>query len=85
MAASNLLGSASTQASSPRDEPALPFSPRDEDVHLTRPEAGRYLRVSTATLERWATLGVGPEMRRAGRRVLYPLSGLRRFAGVTAA
>lgn len=70
MATSDLYGSVSK----------LPFSPQADDVHLTRPEAGQYLRVSIATLERWAMLGIGPETKRAGRRVLYPLSGLRRFA-----
>jgi excisionase family DNA binding protein len=60
----------------------------DQDVFLTREEAAKYLRVSIPTLERWASHGVGPPFHKLGGvrgRVLYPLLGLRAFAGRQAA
>jgi Helix-turn-helix domain len=57
----------------------------DEDVLLTRREAAAYLRRSVGTLELWAATGKGPACRKVGGKTLYPLSTLRRFAGVAAA
>ena len=54
----------------------------EADVLLTRAETAEYLRRSVPTLERWAAHGDGPPCRMVGGRALYPLIGLRRFAGV---
>lgn len=56
----------------------------ETDVLLTRAEAAEYLRRSVPTLERWAAGGEGPPCRMVGGRALYPLTGLRRFAGIEA-
>ena len=53
----------------------------EEDAMLTRREAATYLRRTVNTLERWTALGMGPPCRKVGGKVLYPLSGVRRFAG----
>lgn len=55
-----------------------------EDVLLTRREAAAYVRRSIPTLERWAAAGEGPPFHKVKGRPLYPLGGLRRFAGVEA-
>ncbi len=52
------------------------------DVLLTRLEAAQFLRSSVSTLERWARLGTGPVFRLVGRKALYSLTDLRRFADV---
>jgi hypothetical protein len=59
----------------------------EEDVFLTRKEAAEYLRRSIPTLERWASEGTGPPIRKLSPRgaVLYPLSGLRAFVAGKAA
>jgi len=57
----------------------------DQDRLFTRAEAASYLRRSVPTLERWASAGTGPDFRMVGGRALYPLTGLRRFAGVDVA
>jgi hypothetical protein len=57
----------------------------DQDVLLTRLEAGRFLRRSVPTMERWARDGSGPKFRMVGGRALYSLAELRRFAGIDAA
>ena len=64
-----------------RDSSPSPLRLGDGDVFLTRREAATFLRRSVPTLERWAAKGVGPPPRKVGGRVLYPLLGLRSFAG----
>ena len=53
------------------------------DILLTRREAAEYLRSSIPTLERWAGLGAGPPFRVIGKKALYTLADLRRFAGTS--
>ena len=43
---------------------------------LTTEEAGRYLRLSPRTLERYRVTGEGPRYLKIGRRVLYRKSDL---------
>ncbi|APD18258.1 helix-turn-helix DNA binding protein [Mycobacterium phage Hammy] len=50
-----------------------------EPVFLTRPEAAEFLRLSTAEVDRLRAIGALIP-RRYGRRVLFPLDELRRFA-----
>ena len=57
----------------------LPFTPQDDDVLLTRPEAAQYLRVHVSTLEKWAMRGEGPPYILVGKGARYPLGWLRRF------
>lgn len=39
--------------------------------YITTPELAVYLRVSAATLDRWAGLGIGPKFIKPGRDRLY--------------
>jgi hypothetical protein len=56
------------------DAPALPLP-----EFLTAREASELLRMSTDTLERLRANGGGPPWKRIGRRVLYPVAGLREY------
>lgn len=68
----------------PSDSPASKYV-GEGDVLLTRAEAAELLRLNRQTLERWAREGSGPKCTLVGRRALYPLAELRRFAGLDSA
>jgi hypothetical protein len=53
--------------------------------YLTRPEAAEYLTargliVSKSTLQKWATIGGGPQYRRFGNRAVYVAADLDAWA-----
>lgn len=61
----------------PANDTPAPASPPEL---LTAREAAKYLRLSVDTLERLRQRpGDGPPFKRVGRRVLYPLAGLRDY------
>jgi predicted DNA-binding transcriptional regulator AlpA len=66
-----------TGTTSPENAPSMSSQLGGADTLLTRREVAEYLRVSVATLERWARLGVGPRPHRIGpNTVRYRLSTL---------
>lgn len=48
-------------------------------VNLLTEEVARRLRVGARTLERWRYLGLGPNYRRVGGRVIYPISEIEKY------
>jgi len=50
------------------------------DSNLTEVEAAKWLRVKPQTLSQWRHESRGPEYRKHGGRVVYPLSGLKAFS-----
>lgn len=64
-------------AAPPANDAPAPATPPE---YLTTREAADLLRMSTDTLERLRTRpGEGPPWKRVGRRVLYPVAGLRQY------
>lgn len=61
-------------------EPARTASSR----YLTNEEAAAFLRLSPRTLEKHRVLGGGPRFRKFGRRVLYAIEDLERWADARA-
>lgn len=52
--------------------------------YLTNEEAAAFLRLSPRTLEKHRVLGGGPRFRKFGRRVLYAIEDLERWANARA-
>jgi hypothetical protein len=48
--------------------------------YLTNDEAAVFLKLSPRTLEKQRVLGTGPRFRKFGRRVVYAISDLERWA-----
>lgn len=55
-------------------------SARTTSRYLTNAEAAAFLRLSPRTLEKHRVLGGGPRFRKFGRRVLYAIDDLERWA-----
>ncbi len=53
---------------------------RTTSRYLTNEEAAQFLRLSPRTLEKHRVLGGGPRFRKFGRRVLYAIDDLERWA-----
>ena len=49
------------------------------DGYLSRSEAARELRVGIRTLDRWRANRAGPPFVRVGRRLYYPVAGIREW------
>lgn len=54
--------------------------PDDLIGHLSTPQAGRFLNLSSRTLEKHRTYGTGPVYRKIGGRVVYTLEDLRAWS-----
>lgn len=54
--------------------------PERETPYLTNAEAAAFLKLSPRTLEKKRVLGDGPPFRKFGRRVLYAIGDLERWA-----
>lgn len=50
--------------------------PEDLVGHLSTPQAGRFLNLSSRTLEKHRTFGTGPTYRKIGGRVVYTIEDL---------
>jgi DNA-binding transcriptional MerR regulator len=53
---------------------------KSKSPFFNTPEAAEYLRLRPATLEHWRSIGGGPPYRKLGRRVVYAMEDLERFA-----
>lgn len=65
----------------------LPGGSQQEQLpfrYLTNEEAAAFLRLSPRTLEKHRVLGGGPRFRKFGRRVLYAIEDLERWADARA-
>lgn len=47
--------------------------------NLLTHEVAQRLRVGARTLERWRYMGIGPNYRRVGGRVIYPIAEIEKF------
>ncbi|PZR34114.1 MAG: DNA-binding protein [Caulobacter segnis] len=54
--------------------------PDDLVGHLSTPQAGRFLNLSSRTLEKHRTFGTGPVYRKIGGRVVYTVEDLLAWA-----
>lgn len=54
--------------------------PDDLIGHLSTPQAGRFLNLSSRTLEKHRTYGTGPVYRKIGGRVVYTVEDLQAWA-----
>lgn len=50
--------------------------PRIHPLAVSEREAARLIGVSTRTLYAWRRDGIGPQYRRIGGRILYPVRGI---------
>jgi hypothetical protein len=72
-------------ASNPPERTTWPTAVPDSTPRLSSPfysneEAARFLRLSPRTLEKYRVIGGGPPFRKFGRRVLYALDDLEKWA-----
>jgi hypothetical protein len=54
--------------------------PDDLVGHLSTPQAGRFLNLSSRTLEKHRTFGTGPVYRKIGGRVVYTVEDLKAWS-----